>query len=277
MMKFNYKKILIVAAAMVAISASVGADNLLQNPGFEEWDQNGNPIGWEVENGVTIQQEATTVHRGQYSISLSPTSNSNRGVYQDIEVTPGYYYTYSVWVYGSGTGSDGIGMGITWYSTYSDGTCSGYISSPDYPQNSQANQWEFLYILNEQAPSGAHCARVRIRGYKNNGFAGYADDASFSGGASPVEEDGILPHSDRDLILKIETYGKNIKVHLSQGINCGSISLFDITGRRLYRSQIDGHVLVSLPRPNKSGVFFVRVDTDKYSDTRKLLLLGPIE
>ncbi len=195
-MRSIWRKWAIVAAIGVAISASVGADNFLQNPGFEEWDQNGNPIGWKVEDDVTIQQETTTVHGGQYSISLSPTSNRNRGVYQDIEVTPEYYYTYSVWVYGPETGLNGIGIGISWYSTYSDGTCSGYISATDYIQNAQANQWEFLYILNEQAPSEAHCARVRIRGYKNSGFAGYADDASFSGGSTPISESELLPTSD---------------------------------------------------------------------------------
>ncbi len=154
---------------------SIYGVNLIQNPGFENWTS-GSPDNWNMESAVEITKDSINVHTGSYAVDITTTSSNNRGICQYIPVTEGEQYIYSVWVKANDTGSNGMGILITWRKADSS-----FISSSSTIYNSTTD-WEYLCDT-LTAPDGASIADIKIRGYVNNGFAGIADDATLEGPA----------------------------------------------------------------------------------------------
>ncbi len=155
-MKRQFQCLVVAVVIGVMVSLASAQTNLLTNSSFESWTD-GNPEGWTKESSVTISQESGTVHSGSYSIGLQPTSDNNRGIYQDVSISDAQTYNLSVWLYAADAGSD-IGIFVSWYqgTTFLSGITTSYPS--------QAGQWEEVTQLDLTPPSGADKARIKIRG-----------------------------------------------------------------------------------------------------------------
>lgn len=158
----------------IVVLSSQGAlcQNLLGNPGFENWDS-GVPVSWLAETSVTITQETSPVFEGTYSMGLEATSAQNRGVYQVVPVIEGNEYEFSIYLYGPSAASS-IGIYINWLD--SGGSV---ISGNGTFYNIGFGAYELVTSGPIQAPATAVSARCRIRAYTDSAFGGYADAASF--------------------------------------------------------------------------------------------------
>ena len=76
--------------------SAVNAQNLILNPGFEDWTVNGAggpPDNWALSGtSMTASQEGTIVDSGTYSVNVTWTTQSNRDLQQTVSVTAGTTY-----------------------------------------------------------------------------------------------------------------------------------------------------------------------------------------
>ena len=201
---------------VIPLNAVIG-QNLLENPSFEEWGEE-LPEHWLSEINVLVTQETDPVFGGMYSVGMESLTSQNRGLYQDIPVTPGTLYDFTVYLYGANAAKD-LGLYLGWID--SDGASLGG-AGPAY--NSDNGDYELVSLLEKEAPSDAAWARCRIRAYTDETFCGYVDLADFrvSGGspsptpgptATPdetpcvrngdVNQDGTLTSADAQLCFLI--------------------------------------------------------------------------
>nr|WP_321405490.1 choice-of-anchor J domain-containing protein [uncultured Carboxylicivirga sp.] len=88
---------------LFAVFSGVNGQNLLLNPGFENWSDVNTPSDWTKAENVT--QESTIVHSGTYSIKH--TADGTKDISQTVSVTEGTSYKISLWYYiESGDGTD---------------------------------------------------------------------------------------------------------------------------------------------------------------------------
>ena len=171
-MKKNY---FLLIAAFVFAAFTLNAQNLVQNPGMEEWDDVSTPSNWD--KAENILKEAVEIHGDVFSASHTSAS-STKDLSQDVGGIVGgqqyviqYYYLdnspqartriWSYWMDANGDylddGADDLRPG-----TYSE-------DSPD---------WQF-YNKTLIAPATATQFRFEVRVYKQDGLEGgmvYYDD-----------------------------------------------------------------------------------------------------
>lgn len=87
----------------------ITGENLLTNPGFEEW--NGDvPVAWmEVSSNATIAKETTQVHGGAASISIEGSTSNKRVMSKAYNLKAG---TYQLGLYAKGEGQLRIGYAL---------------------------------------------------------------------------------------------------------------------------------------------------------------------
>lgn len=184
---------LTVLAIGIALAAVPLSANLLQNPDFSSWDTPKQPAGWTVEDTTraAVDQESGTVRSPQYSARMTRLvegTGNNKGLVQQVSVSPDLGYTLDVWIYDDDMDVSG-GASITWRDA--GGT---YISNSGvtYTDSSQ-HTWQRVTVV-DTAPAGAAIADVLIRTY---GFTGspsggrfYVDDASLVQGVGILEQPG---------------------------------------------------------------------------------------
>uniref|UniRef100_A0A7C6EIP7 T9SS type A sorting domain-containing protein n=1 Tax=candidate division WOR-3 bacterium TaxID=2052148 RepID=A0A7C6EIP7_UNCW3 len=163
---------------MIIISLSF-SQNLLPNPGFENWT-GGMPDNWFKDDSILVYQEDVIVHSGNFSVKdslITQTQDIADFISARFAVTANTQYTFSIWVYDNdpaGRLRQAIAwkVGTNWSNTYSN-TYSG--NSPNWQQ----------LVLTAVSPSGAESAYVFIRAYDSaqawdSGAVFYLDDASFA-------------------------------------------------------------------------------------------------
>ena len=235
------KYLLFTLLLMLVFVFSLNATNMVQNPGFEAWTGDTLDV-WNIDDAVNVVKESTDVHSGLYAIAITTTSTSNKGVWQQLPITAGEQYIYSVWLKGNGTGSNGMGILVTWRT--SDGS---YISSSTTKYNSDSLVWENVADT-VIAPATAAIADLKIRGYMNNGYAGIADDADFESvtgiiGAKEIPEEKFT----------ISYVNQTIKINSSDKISV-KIEIYDVAGNLRQKREIaTGAMKTTLDK----GVYFV--------------------
>jgi len=182
MMRSIWRKWAIVAAIGVAISASVGAENLVQNPGFESWTS-GEPDNWSNDSGITVEQcnVADSVHGGSYSarITLTTQEQRNADFYSDeFAVTAGTTYEISAWIFDNDPAGKGR-LAVWWYDASHN-----FIDSDYLKYSSNSSEWQQV-VDTVTAPDNAAYAKFDIRFYDvSSNWDGdalfYVDDVEFS-------------------------------------------------------------------------------------------------
>lgn len=174
---------LITLTMAVLFSVQPGvSQNLLTNPGFEDWTLNGAggpPDGWALSgSSMTASQEATTIYGGSYSVNITWTTTSTRWIEQTgIPVTAGENYEFKFWVFDN-TPDGRARVAVRWFDS-GGSFLDGYYG--DYSVDDPA--WQQMTSGSLQAPVNAVTASAEVRVYDVSGWPGtatvYVDDAEF--------------------------------------------------------------------------------------------------
>ena len=183
---------LIILAALAALPFLTTGQNMVQNPGLEQWDNPTTPTHWD--KYYNISQESVILHSGEFSAAHTSASSSKK-LYQDImDVIPGTEYTISYWYLDN---DDAARTRI--YSHWMDATGTYLDDDEDdlrpstYSENNASWQ-HFSVVLT--APVNAAQFRFEVRVYKQDGNYGgkvYYDDFVFSGDATIYPEPTNYP------------------------------------------------------------------------------------
>ena len=108
--------VLMLSSVCFAHSEEIG--NLLKNPGFEELDQTGSPIGWfcdayELRVGVTQFTTSTTARSGQHAVMIENFDMNDARYAQEVKVEPNSIYRLSGWVRAEGILDAGHGANLS--------------------------------------------------------------------------------------------------------------------------------------------------------------------
>ncbi|MGC9364335.1 MAG: T9SS type A sorting domain-containing protein [Fidelibacterota bacterium] len=166
--------ILLVAGLLIAVSGMVmGQTELLENGGFESWDDTSTPAGWDHIESIT--QEATEVRSGSYSAKHV---GGTKDLGQYIAVTGGKSYTVTLWY--KVTAGDGTDARIWSYWRSSGSNLDDNASELRGPNNSYFDNnggvWT-QYTVTLDAPLSADEFYFEVRTY--SGATVYWDDFSF--------------------------------------------------------------------------------------------------
>ena len=149
--------------------------NLLTNPGMESWS-GGIPSHWDKTGTTYITEEHTIKYGGNASARFEvPTTSTVVELNQDVSITAGAVYTFKCWVHDN-TVQGEVGLLINWRNA------GGSLSTETSSRSTDTGGWQQLSIPSRQAPLTANVARVRIKGYKQDGAGGgyvYIDDTLF--------------------------------------------------------------------------------------------------
>lgn len=166
-------------------TAAVGyRDNLLLNPGFENWENpgpSGPPDSWvNATLGLTSTQESVRVFEGAYSANLTWTSTDTQRFSQDVLVLPEGVYTIRIQCYDN----DPAGRARFYcYWRAADGTPIGVALETAYTVDS--TEWQVLELVDVAAPAEAHHLEFAVRLYDVSPFPGtatvYVDAAEVTG------------------------------------------------------------------------------------------------
>lgn len=154
------------------------SQNMLQNPGFENWS-GGMPEQWIKSDSVALFQEDVVVYAGNFSAkdSFFSTTAGNAELYQGLYAQPNTLYRISFWVYDN----DPAGRaraGVQWFS-------GGVYVSSEWPTQYTVDSptWQLWTYDLPVSPSNADSVRFVIRGYDVGtpwtSAIFYVDDAYF--------------------------------------------------------------------------------------------------
>ena len=168
------------SAFLFITTSNIWSQNLLQNPGFEDWADDSTCLNWYNETaGFKVAKESGTVHTGSFSGKLILKAIDTQRFTQYVgSITSLNNYEFKFYCFDN----DSFGrarVSLRWYDE-SGGFISGYYG--EYSSDSPG--WQELESGPRTAPPSAESAHVEIRLYDTNGFTPgssvvYVDDASF--------------------------------------------------------------------------------------------------
>jgi len=165
------KKIyLLLTLGLLAIGVS--AQNLVLNPGFEDWDDATTPTSWTL--AESVDQEATEVHSGTYSAKHT---GGTSDLSQTFTVEAGKTYKLSLWY--KNEGGDNSDCRI-WSNWIADGTSlsddADLLKGPNNSYLTTTTDWT-EYTVTITAPATATDFNFELRTY--SGAITYWDDLLF--------------------------------------------------------------------------------------------------
>ncbi|MBN2054790.1 hypothetical protein JW905_07700, partial [bacterium] len=169
--------------ATATVNPGMCPDNLLENPGFEIWDEygpTGPPDEWvESGAGLTATRENTLVFNGSYSTRIDWTSTSTVWLYQPIPVVGGETYDFRIRVFDNDTGGRCRAY-ISYYTTE-----GGLIGSTGGDYSNDSADWQLLELLDIVTPATTAYIEFQIRAYDIAGWPGsavvYVDNVEYCG------------------------------------------------------------------------------------------------
>ncbi|HLN19978.1 MAG TPA: T9SS type A sorting domain-containing protein [Bacteroidales bacterium] len=229
------------------IAASIYGQNLVQNPGMEDWEKVIRPSGWSHVEKCT--KDSSVVHSGNYScLHSGGTSTSDLG--QNITVVPGKDYTLSLF-YMTAPLTEGKGSRIWCYWKDSNGVNLSDPATDELMRPSaylKSLVWE-KFTINVKAPENAVVFYLEVRTNTNCGI--YWDDFSFSETTTvnmyqfEFSEPYIYPVPADDQIF----------VHMPSSAE--TIEILDIGGSMIFKIEVNGTNQVTIPLERlKPGIYF---------------------
>ena len=174
---------------LLLLLALAARANLLDNPGFELWEDDSTPAVWRVENRTRtmVRREQDTVRSGEASLKLERLeliTGNNFGVVQTVPVRGGAEYHYRVWAR-EAEPEMRLGVGVSWRRADSS-----YINASRVRYSEDSPDWQAVADT-LVAPAEAGLAEFRIRCYAVGGMtaprSALVDDAWFAEPTTPAE------------------------------------------------------------------------------------------
>lgn len=160
--------------SVLLVISNFGGENLLKNPGFEDWE-GGLPCYWDADEGIKVTQDSGRVLQGSYSAKITLYSQEPKEtdfLSHKISVTPGVDYTFTIHIFDN----DPAGRArlvILWY----EGKNYYGKYSSDKPN------WQTLSAT-RTAPANAESCQVGLRFYTTKNWDGdavfFVDSASLT-------------------------------------------------------------------------------------------------
>ncbi len=268
------KKLYTLLSALV-ITASVNAQNLVTNGGFETWTDATTAEGFTPVTSGTfsannfLSQESAIKHDGNFSAGHTSQDGTQSLEAALIPIIPGHTYTMSYWYLDNDTSARSRNWS-TWVSV--DGTTVTAINTDDAILHDTAYTEDLptwiQKVVVATAPSNATHFRAQIRTYKQNntsiGGKIYYDSISLTDNALSVSQNAIsglkvYPNPVTNGTLFIDTDSNAVK----------AVSIFDVLGKQVVKTTTEQAVNVS---NLKGGVYIVKITEDGKTATRKLVI-----
>ena len=254
----------------LTLTFSVSAQNLAVNGDFEMWDDTTTPTGFSPSPfTAAVTQEATIKFAGMYAAKHTTPATGSVKIQKEISgIVPGNSYTFSYrfldndvdarsrtwsyWLNGTSTVTDGASDAVMRPSTYSDdGT--GWV----------------LYTQTVTAPAGVDGFRFELRSYSQNAGGGviYYDDMSFVNNTTAGTK-------NFDAIAGLAMYPNPVTgnvLNISSTANAAmNVAIFDVLGKQVINTKVNNNT-VNVSSLN-AGVYIVKVTEDGKTATRKLVV-----
>jgi hypothetical protein len=236
------------------------SQNLISNPGFENWEKPNKPAGWTIAQNCL--KDSVNIRSGKYSCRHE---GGTKYLGQILTVEPDKKYRlsffYRTTINGTGNGcriwcywKDAGGINLTDTNTDDILRPSKYLKSDSWQQFSA----EF------QAPAGAASFYLEVRTYSNS--ISYFDDFVF--------EENVATSAQEDKLEKIMIYPNPASDYLTinniSGIN--HIDIQNLSGITLWSSRFSVEEVVSIPVSGlSSGIYIVRIQMHNKFITRKFI------
>lgn len=139
------KTLLLMSALFVALFTNLNAQeatNLLENGGFEAWDDAKTPTCWTpttTAGGATLAQ-STDARTGSYSVDVANASGNKRIGYKELTLKAG---TYTFGFYAKSASADGLATTVAGYVPVTDGKAGQYAYGT-YANNVSATEWTYV-------------------------------------------------------------------------------------------------------------------------------------
>jgi len=147
-----------------AVAGGTSAQQLLENPGFEE-TTDGKPTGWKYDKPLALADGARS---GKRALCLP----SGSRIYQNVPLESGYFYHGSVWTRGKGQ------LIISYYE-YKDGVAQGYAGAVRTDALDLTDEWQQLHFTYSAGTTEAHLKGIAFALHSaKEGVEILLDDAS---------------------------------------------------------------------------------------------------
>lgn len=254
--------------SLAAISLGGAQNNLIQNPGFEDWpDPTVRPTSWFGTNS-DFTREATIVHGGVYSAGLTSRSTSTGGNVTvsagatDITVTAGKTYVFSGW-YLDNVPNAAFRFWGQWRTDTTLLTDSSLQQTTDLPEGAAWKQFSVEAV----APATATIARLSLRVYNQAGAVGgiiYLDDILFADKATLAATDV----KEFDKQVKMNTVVDNeLTLRLPER---STVNIYSVDGKLVSSNRVSDGGTVSTAGMAK-GNYIVTVDNGSAKVSRKII------
>ncbi len=272
------KQFLISFVVVFFLSATfVWGQNLLQNPGFENWTGDSAHYWHKETTGYDLFRESGTVHSGSYSAKFILRSTATQRLTQYVTpVNPGNGYEGTLYFFDNDPFVRAR-LYIRWF----DGS-GGWISSFGSSYSVDSAGWQELTAGPNTAPAAAETAHVEIRFYDVSGFTDsaiiYVDDASFVDLTSGVSETLVCKDGfSFNIFPTISAKSVHINLSINKQTNT-EISIYSLTGRKiatlLQGSLKEGkHTILWNGRNVPSGIYFIRLQMGEKTETKKVSII----
>lgn len=250
----------------VAISATINAQNLLTNGGFEAWTA-GAPDGFTVTlpvAGGSVVQETADYHGGASSGKFtSPVGTGTvKAAQADFAVIGGHSYTLTYWYKDESDAAKSRHWG-----TWRDAAAA--ITDPSLQPsiyNLNTTGWQQVTVT-ATAPATATLLRFDYRVYQDvtGGGVVFVDDMSLIDNNLGVKQNSI---SGLNVYPNPVTNGN---LFITSNSNANKIvSIYDVLGKQVIKATVTNQA-VNVSSLN-SGVYIVKITEEGKTATRKLVI-----
>ncbi len=179
----------VVLAVSITLAAANCAADLVKNPGFEEVDEKGAPVGWSGSPAV-YQTDTEMKHSGERSLRFHNLDAANYQLCsQNVPLERDRLYEFSVWVKTEGLKGEDSGATICleWW------TKAGKYLGGSYPAGVKGDSdWTRVHAVSGRVPAEAE--RCNITVYCRKGMTGTAwfDDVELKRAFAPPMTSAVL-------------------------------------------------------------------------------------
>lgn len=245
----------------VSATMLMSAQNLIQNPGFENWTD-GKPDAW-LTLPTAYAQSTNPVHGGNYAASVtSATSTQTLGA-TDFAVTPGTTYVFTGW-YLDNVSNARMRYWGQWRNASGAMTTETSMQLGEYSTNSP--EWK-QFSIEAPAPAGSTLMRASVRVYNedtNTGGQIYFDDIAFY-------VKGTMAVTDVKNFDKQVSFNTLVKDQITFKLpGKATVNVYSMDGKLVSSNRVDNGGSVSAQSWVK-GTYIVTVDNGSAKVNRKVV------
>lgn len=254
MFKQNFKitvmKRAIFFVLVISVCNTAMTQNMVVNPGFENWETSTKPAGWTIAQNCT--RESSVNLSGSFCCSQTGTATDSKDLSQKIPVIPGKTYSISInYMTSPVSAGNGGRLWCRWVDAdgaFFDEDASKVLMQSGYLKSATWNSLLITII----APPAAASINLLIRTLPNS--ATYWDDISFVEGTPTLADDFIFEN------IKIYPIPAGDFLHLENIRGINKIELLNITGSVLKLFSTSGQRWYTIQTVDLSeGIYFLRM------------------